>query len=171
MPAPIRVDLDGFERKRLEVVPTGLVGPKLLLDGQKQVAKKKEYRIVDDTGAERIIQLRPSFPLDPVPVLRVDGRDVHVARPLTALEKVWLFVPFALVAIGGALGGLFGTLAAFTNSRVLRSPGTAVGRHVLCLAVTVGAAVLFVMSATVVQLVFHSTEDATQKAEVGQDVR
>jgi len=166
MPPPIRVTLAGFEKKRLEVVPSGLTGPQLLLNGQKLVADKKEYRIADDTDAQRIIRFRNVFPLDPIPILQVDGQDVHVARPLTAVEKTWLVIPFALIAVGGALGGLLGALAAMANSRVLRGSGSVPMQHLKCLGVTIGAAIIYVILASVVQMAFHDVATPGTSGEV-----
>lgn len=52
---------------------------------------------------------------------KVDGVVMPLERPLTPVEVIVVLLPFALIAVGGALGGGIGAIAVVANGTVMRS--------------------------------------------------
>ena len=70
------------------------------------------------------------------------------AKPkLTALQQVFCAWPLALVAIGGAIGGLCGGAAWAINARIMSSGMSAPVRYGLCVLTGVVAAVVWYFAA------------------------
>jgi hypothetical protein len=68
---------------------------------------------------------------------------ITVLRKLNALEIILTVIPFFLVFIGGAIGGVLGALAAFTNAMLCRSIKNVLIKIVFALFVTAIATVLW----------------------------
>ncbi len=75
-------------------------------------------------------------------------------RKLTILEQVVCAAPIALVAVGGAIGGLCGGLAWAVNQKIMRSDRSAGVRYGLAALTFVGAIALYFAVVTAIALAF-----------------
>jgi len=126
------VNLDGFEGQKIEVQPAGFLGGAKLLVNEAEARKgekRGEMILTRNDGSEVVAAWRNNF-LD-VPNLMVEGKLIHVAKPLAWYEWVWNAWPIVLLFGGGALGGLFGALAVVTNLAVFRSQQNTLPRYLL----------------------------------------
>lgn len=125
------IDLDfpiepiGFEKRNLMIRPSYWVAPKLFLDGKQLIPVKKkifsrsrDYAAVSNFGKNVAIRVKRR-PFDSVPILYIDGQEIQIARLLTKWEYFWICIPLLLV-FGGAIGGLVGGAAAFSNAILIR---------------------------------------------------
>jgi len=115
----------GFENRQLVIQPNYWGAAKIFLDGQRLrpfekrlFSKVRKYRAVSNYGKDVIIRLKHRF-LDSVPILFIDEQEFQVARPLRFWEYGWICIPLILF-MGGALGGLLGGMAIFSNSILMR---------------------------------------------------
>jgi len=143
----IRVVHPRFQRRALAVRPAGVLGPKLLVDGVPSTREKGAYRVEDDEGRVSVVKLKGG--IDPIPKVEVDGQLIQIAPNLPWYDFALAAWPFALVAVGGALGGLFGALAVTANLRIMRSSRHAGARYALALTIGVGACVAYAVLAAV----------------------
>lgn len=117
------VSLPGFEDGRLEVESGLWSGPRLLLDGQEapRGAKRGEYLLRTSFGYEQAAVLQQGTFLDSAPSIVFGGETYRLAPPLRWYQWAWGGLPLLLMIVGGALGGMFGGLAAAINFRIFRS--------------------------------------------------
>lgn len=147
----------GFETKTLAVRICGVFnGPALLADGVEQrPLERAVYSITDDSGQKRRIVLKPTL-FDAVPAVQVDEQTARAIVPKLAwFEYAWLGIPFALIAVGGGLGGLFGALGLAANTRIFRTRHGVLPRYGLTALVSLGMVLAYLLGATIVQLAIH----------------
>ncbi len=134
----------GFENHDLDVQPSGFVrGPRLLLNGNPAPRGNRRYQYVltQPGGSKTVVQLKPSM-LDPVPKVFVDGEQIEVVEPLSVFQLIWSGLPLVMLLIGGAIGGLIGGGAYWTNVLVFRSEMSTAERYILTALIS-GIAVVF----------------------------
>jgi hypothetical protein len=146
--ADIRVQHPRFQSRQLAVRPAGLLGPKLLLDGQILKRAGGVYAAQDDAGVVARVRLKTA--IDPIPKVDIDGAIVEIARPLAWYEYAWAAWPLALIALGGALGGLFGGGVAVANLHIMRKEWPAPARYAACVLLGAGAVVLWTIFASMI---------------------
>lgn len=148
----IEVQNSAFKKQRLTVLPASwFKGPQLLLNGTAAPRKWGRYKVADDSGNESVVQLKYNY-LDPIPKVKI-GEDVsQLATPLRWYEYAWIGAPIILIFSGGAIGGLVGALGANASGKVFRSERGALAKYGLSAVITVLAFVMFVVLATIFQL-------------------
>lgn len=145
----------GFEDHQLAFETGGFwSGAKLLVDGEPapKGPKRGQFVLHRLDGSEAIAQLRTTNPLDPVPQVVIDGQSFPVTEPLKWYQWLWGGLPFVLVIIGGALGGLFGGAALVINGQVFRSNLKGVAKYFLSGLVSLGTVIAFFVAATLLNL-------------------
>ncbi len=119
-----QLSLPGFEGRRIEVRASGFfTGYKLLVDGSPVAKgpKRGQMLLRRNDGTDVLAAWKPmGLGLD-VPQLQVEGTTIPLVRPLLWYEWIWAGVPFVLLFIGGALGGLLGGVALAVNVKLFRS--------------------------------------------------
>ena len=143
--------IEGFEHDDIEVQPSGFVrGPRLFLNGQPapKGPKRNQYVLTRRDGTRTVVHLKPKL-VDTIPKVIVNAEEIEIAEPLSPVRLVWSALPLILIFIGGAIGGLLGGAAAWTNVRVFRSEMSTVEKYVLT-ALTSGIAIVLFFIASVV---------------------
>ncbi len=137
-----------FKSQKLSVRTAGFFsGPKVLLNGVAVKRIQGKYTVKNDIGQEVAVELKSNF-VDPVPSVKIGPETINLAKRLTWHEYAWSGLPIVLLFIGGALGAVIGMLAAFSNTRILRSDRGSIARYSLTGAVSVAAFVAFLVLAT-----------------------
>jgi hypothetical protein len=83
--------------------------------------------------------------LDPYPVLRVAGVDYATGPRPPMWLKVLAVLPFALIAVGGLLGGVFGVAGVIGNWNVLRSERSLAVKAAIAVAVLAAAVLAWLL--------------------------
>lgn len=150
--------IPGFEDHQL-VVDTGgfWSSAKLLIDGEPapKGPKRGQFALQRLDGSEAVAHFRITNPLDPVPQVVIDGQAFTLTEPLKWYQWLWSGLPFVLVIIGGALGGLFGGIALAVNGRVFRTKLNSLARYSLTGLISLGAVIAYLISATLFNLTIH----------------
>lgn len=151
----------GFENRKMRVRMSYWKWPKIFLDGAELIPQKsglfrrnREFSATSNFGKQVTIRLR-RIPVDLVPILEIDGQKFPIARPLNPWEYIWISLPLFLMFIGGAIGGLMGAIAAFTNSLLIRRIQHWVPRYIMTGATTAMAFVLFLNFVSAVSPVYR----------------
>ena len=148
----IPIEHDSFSGRGLALRPSSFWrGPQLLIDGAKAAGSRGRFSLRDNLGKERQIRLK-SNRIDPIPRVEIDGASLQIARPLTWYEYAWISVPILLAHVGGALGALFGILAAYSSARVFRSNRPPIAKYGISALISGCAVLAFLTLATLVQL-------------------
>lgn len=143
----IEIKHPAFTAQRLSVETASLFGgPKLFLDGAPVKKVKSRYPVTADSGAEVLVQLKFNL-VDPVPTIKIGEETLKLADSLKWYEYAWSGLPILLMFGGGALGGLVGGAATVTNGRIFRSERSSVSKYALAAAITVSAAVIYLVLA------------------------
>jgi hypothetical protein len=90
-------------------------------------------------------------PFDYVPKVTVDGQPLLLDRELSMAEHVAGGIPLALVAVGGAIGGLAGALGTMANYRILRADAPRPTKTIGILLVTGASYLVYSVVATMVK--------------------
>lgn len=130
--SPVEIDLDfpidpiGFEGRNFFIRPSYWTAPKVFLDGKKLKPKKRkwftrtrDYSAISNFGKDVNIRIKYRM-FDMVPNLYIDQQEFQIAPPLTFWEYIWICLPVVLMFGGGAIGGMIGGLATYTNSILMR---------------------------------------------------
>jgi hypothetical protein len=142
-----------FKKQLLTIRPaTVFAGPRVFLNGELVKRVKGTYSVQNDAGGEVKLKLQTGL-VDPIPAVLIDGEKVLVARPFEWYEYIWVGIPILLMFVGGALGGGIGAAATYVNGRLIRSNRSGISRYVLTGLVSVSAAVVFVVAATIFQVI------------------
>lgn len=124
----------GFENRQLILETAGVwSGAKLLLDGEpaSKGPKRGQFLLRRLDGTEVVAHVRVTNFLDPIPQVVIDGKSFLATQPLKWYQWAWGGLPFLLLIIGGALGGLFGGIALVVNGRVFRSNLNGLAKYLL----------------------------------------
>jgi len=70
------------------------------------------------------------------------------------IENLFVYLPFALIAFGGALGGAAGGLGAYFNLKTMKSDSSAVKRYSLYFATFIGAILFYFICVTILVMLF-----------------
>lgn len=142
-----------FKVQRLSVEATGWLfsTPRLLVNGQPAKPVKGKYTVASDTGVETTIRFKNAYP-DPIPKVIVGNEIVALAPALKWYAHAWIILPFSLVAIGGAAGGLCGGIALVANGKILRGDQRALARYGLSGLVTLAAVFMWLAFAILIRL-------------------
>jgi hypothetical protein len=143
------VSLPGFEDGRLEVESGLWSGPRLLLDGQEapRGARRGEYLLRNSLGYEEVASLKQGSFLDAAPSVVFGGETYRLAPPLRWYQWAWGGLPLLLMIVGGALGGMFGAMAAAINFHIFRSSRSPALQFVGAGLVSLGAVLLYLVTA------------------------
>lgn len=94
------------------------------------------------------------FPVTPLTPGRLPALRAPAPAKLSWYEQIWIALPLALVAVGGAIGGGFGGLAWGVNKIVFKKVGNPVLRYLLTTLISASAVVLWlVIGSFVVSLI------------------
>ena len=151
-----KVDITGFEGRVFEVQGPGLLsGAKLLIDGQPAPKGKKmgQMLLTRADGTEVVAKWKPKLLGLDVPDLLVGDQTIQVTEPLPWHQWGFSALPMVLVFIGGALGGLFGAVAAVGSIKVFRSSLTDPLKYVASLALMSLCTLLYFISAVALSLI------------------
>lgn len=146
------VDAPELGNRRVSVQTPGLFSAaKLLVDGQTVPRQGQSYFVSVEDGQPPVeIKLKNSA-FDPVPIVQLSGRDIRLVPALRWYEYIWACAPLILIAIGGALGGMLGGAAAWTNLAIFRSSVSPALRYVYSALLSLTAVVLFLSAVTALQ--------------------
>jgi len=143
------VPITGFDRRNLCVRVSYWIGTRLYLDGKKvnpvekkPFSRKYSYSVKDNIGNPINIDLQYKG-FDIIPVIVVNSIKYHLAKPLSAWEYIWISIPFILLFIGGALGGVLGGAAVFFNAILIRKIRHWIPRYLITGCTTLLAFVFF----------------------------
>jgi hypothetical protein len=137
-----------FKSQRLSVqTALGLGGPKLLLNDEIVKRQYGTYPMLSDSGSQFLAQMDVNW-VDTIPVVKIGGKSISVAKPLRWFEYAWICVPLLLVFVGGMLGLIVGWGSAIFSTRIFRSDRSARTKYVLAAACSLmGVAVFFAVTA------------------------
>jgi len=155
--------IPGFEDQEIIIHLSHWVGPKLFLDDKKIkpvkkniITKNREFILRSNYGKKVNIKLKHR-PLDIVPRVYVDGADFEIGRRLNIWEYIWICLPIILIAIGGAIGGLIGTIAIYSNSILIRKPKSNFLKYLLPGITTLASFWLYIQALGIVLPYIEST--------------
>ena len=109
--------------------------------------KGKPFLIPSTNGAIVKAFPKPSFP-DMVPTLEINGVKNLIVEKLKWFQYVLGGLPFLLLFIGGAIGGIIGALATITNFNTLRQEGSEASKYMKVIGIIVASYVLYLTLAT-----------------------
>ena len=146
------VDAPELGDRRVSVQTPGLFSAaRLLVDGQIVPKQGQSYFVSVAEGHPPVeIKLKNNV-FDPVPVIQLSGRDIRLVPALQWYEYIWACAPLVLIGIGGALGGMLGGAAAWTNLAIFRSSVSPALRYVFSALLSLTAVVLFLTATTALQ--------------------
>jgi hypothetical protein len=150
----------GLEHHDIEIQPSGFVrGPRLLLDGRPapRGPKRHQYVLTRKDGSKTVVHLKPTL-LDTVPKVIVDGEQIEIIEPLSPVQLIWSGLPLIMLFIGGAIGGLLGGAAAWTNVIVFRSEMNPGEKYILTALISGLAVVLFLIASVIFSRVFSGMD-------------
>ena len=148
----IEIKHPSFKLHRLVVETAGFFrGPRLLVNGNPAERSKGRYSVSSDTGQSVVVELKHNL-LDPIPKVKIGDEQIELARSLTWYEYLWLGIPIVLVFTGGGLGALVGLLAMYASTRVFRGNRSGFSKYGLTALISIGAFVVFVAVAALVQV-------------------
>lgn len=150
----IPIELQGFEERGLKYRGSIWRGGGILLDGQRVKGRWGRYTLRDNQGRDVPLRVRRNG-IDPIPKLEVAGKVIHLAPPLKWYEYVWAGLPLLLIHVGGALGGGIGAVALVRNVGVFRSDRTPAKKYVTTAAISLGAALAWVVSVSALYLLLE----------------
>ena len=157
MAEPIPIPAAGFEGRNLSLRPAGLwKGAAILCDGQPAPRKGRTFTLNNNAGAPVTMKFTGNF-LDPIPRIDAGGQVIQLAPPFAWWEYVLIAMPMVLLIIGGAVGGVCGAVAAYSNAQVLRLQMPLGLRIVLCFVVLAGATVVLFCVAILLRLLLGTT--------------
>ena len=161
-------ECDDFQGRDLVIRTAGLFkSARLLIDQVEVVGKRGKFSAHDNQGRLHEFKLKTNG-LDPVPKVEIDGTTIKLARALTWYEYLWMGLPIALVFAGGGLGALFGLVATYTSARIFRSNRRTAIKYALTGAVSLGAVVVFLLSAGSIQLFMAENRDISSREALEQ---
>ncbi|MEM7516684.1 MAG: hypothetical protein AAF368_07150 [Planctomycetota bacterium] len=128
-----------------------LKGPYVVVDGERANSPgRNRFTVPGSDGGEIEIKLVP-HPLASIPDVEVDGAR-HVMGPrIPAVLFALSILPVGVIAVGGALGGLFGGAAIGLNQMVLRMELNATLKSLIMLGATAAAGVLWFVVAMMIR--------------------
>jgi len=139
--------ISGFESRKIVVRSPGMFsGPKLLIDNEVMKGSWGKYTLRRNDGKEVMARVVNNI-IDPVPQLVVDGQTYAPIPPLPWYQLVWAGAPILLVFVGGALGALFGALAAYFNTHIFRSNMLPVWKYMLTAVISCAAILIYLILA------------------------
>lgn len=113
-----QIDSADFKKNVLSIeIHSFFKGPVLTLNNSSVELKRGKGSVRDDNWGERNVVLKSTF--YEYPWVEVDGVKYYPMGKLGYLEKVFVLLPLGLLAVGGAIGGGLGALAAYTNSLLM----------------------------------------------------
>lgn len=113
-----QIDSPDFIKNALFVeIPSFFKGPVLTLNNSSVDLKRGKGSVRDDTWMERKVVLKSQF--YEYPWVEIDDKKYYPMGKLGSFEKIFVVLPIGLLAVGGAIGGGLGGLAAYTNSLLM----------------------------------------------------
>jgi hypothetical protein len=148
--------IPGFESRKVVVQSAGyLAGAKLLVDGDVIKNNWGKYTLRRNDGTEVQARLQSNL-IDPVPQLVIGKQKYFAVKPLEWYELVWAGWPIFLLFIGGAIGAIFGILAAYSNSRIFRSDLQPVMKYVLTAVVSGAFIIVYLIVAVLLTMAVNN---------------
>ncbi len=116
-----KIDLAGFEGRKIEVEKKGLNNPRLFIDDiPVEMIGKREMILTNNDGENCVASWNnKTFSLDPIPRLKVGNEVIQVAEPLKWYAKILCLLPLVLFYFG-AIGGACGVTAIYINHNICR---------------------------------------------------
>jgi hypothetical protein len=90
-----------------------------------------------------------------VPSIRIGAEKYEFGDPVPVLQLVFALLPIGLIVIGGGLGGLCGGVAFFVTQGITRSAKPASLKLALMFGVTLGAAAVYFVLASLLYAATH----------------
>jgi len=117
-------------------------------------------------GGAKLRMATPSAPASPaipppLPPTRIQPV-ATVNPPMAWYEQVWIALPIALVAFGGAIGGACGGAAWAVNRAVFKKTANPVLRYVWTGLISASAVVLYLLIALLLISMFHKLKNPAQ---------
>ncbi len=147
------VPVEGFTDDQIILETAGFFsGPKLLLNGEpaQRGEKRGQYVLPRDDGSEITLKLKNVF-FDPVPqIVTNEDQVIKVIEPLKWYQWVWSSLPILLVFMGGAIGAIFGLIAASISIRVFRSQMNTAVQYIVVAVISIIAVIAYVILAMLI---------------------
>lgn len=130
-------------------------GIKVLVNGKKAQRLKetgKPFSIPMQDGSMKKMYVKGAG-LDPTPIIFLDDREIILSKRLVPYEIPLAILPFTLVFVGGALGGLLGASAVVINFRIFRAQHSKTVKILSSLGITLGTIIVFLILAVAIEFV------------------
>lgn len=107
------------------------------------------YEVFDDKGQNNILKIR-FRPLDAIPDITLNEREIIIFEKLKYYEYIWISIPAIIFILGGVIGGVIGGATVFTNSIILRKVRNKIGKYLFSLVNIVAAFYLYFQIAAMI---------------------
>lgn len=148
------IKLRGFEGQDIQLVTAAFFKPaKIIVNGDEAEKgdKRSVFLLRNDAGKVVKVTLN-NVAFDTVPQLDVDGKVIELVEPFKWYHYFVSAIPLVLVMIGGALGGLIGTLSFIGNLRIFRFEWPTWVKFVGVIVDSVFAFLLYLLFATLINM-------------------
>jgi hypothetical protein len=113
-------------------------------------SRRSGFQLPAAGGGTVPAMLRGGF-LDPYPSLEIAGARHRTGPAVPVWLQVLALVPFALIAVGAAVGAVFGVLGVGANFAVLRSSASTAVKVLLMLGVLLATTLVWLVVATAIR--------------------
>ena len=158
MTYPLKID--GFENQDIQYISNGInASAQILVNGEPPIASKNGERwlLTRDDGetVQAFFHRRNIF--SNAQALEVDGK-AYWPEGISRMEwyqYLWCGIPLVLLFIGGAIGGIFGAIGMFANTRIFyKDEMQPTLKYILTLGISIGVIVLYFVVALIISLLF-----------------
>ena len=141
-----------FEGQELVVKTAGFFkGPHLLLNGNPLKGKRGRYSVRNKADNEISVTLKYNW-FDPIPKVKIEDKEIELARPIKWYEYIWMGLPIILVFLGGVLGAGIGIFATWSSARIFRSDRGICSKYILSAIISIIAVIVFFILAGFLQV-------------------
>ncbi len=152
--------IDGFENQDIQYIQNGInASAQILVNGEPPIASENGLRwlLTRDDGktVQAFFHKRSIFSNGQA--LEVDGK-AYWPEGITQMkwyQYLWCSIPLVLLFIGGAVGGIFGAIGMFANTRIFyNNELQPTLKYVLTLGISIGVLVLYFVVALAISRLF-----------------
>jgi hypothetical protein len=114
------------------------------------------YPVLSDSGSQFLAEMDLNW-VDTIPIIKLGGNTVVIAKPLRWFEYAWICLPLGLglVFVGGILGLFVGWGSAIFSTRICRSDRSAIARYMLAGVCSLAGVAIFLGLTAVMKATFN----------------